>query len=127
MWIYYFHLKMHLQVVIFIAFAMQMILILVTGYVLALTPPMKKVLDWVAEKADTPVKGTMIVALVGGVGLWINWGFGLIFAGLLAIEVARRNRKADFPALIGNIIFAVMGLFSLSYCMNDSQSFGHRF
>ncbi|MFH1078941.1 MAG: TIGR00366 family protein [Pseudomonadota bacterium] len=84
-----------------IAFAMQMILILVTGYVLALTPPMKKVLDWVAEKADTPVKGAMIVALVGGVGSWINWGFGLIFAGLLALEVARRNRKADFPVLIG--------------------------
>jgi len=84
-----------------IAFAMQMILILVTGYVLALTPPMKKILDWVAEKANTPVKGAMIVAFVGGVGSWINWGFGLIFAGLLALEVARRTRKADFPLLIG--------------------------
>jgi short-chain fatty acids transporter len=84
-----------------IAFAMQMILILVTGYVLALTPPMKKILDWVAAKANTPVKGAMIVAFVGGVGSWINWGFGLIFAGLLALEVARRTRKADFPLLIG--------------------------
>jgi len=84
-----------------IAFAMQMILVLVTGYILALTPPMKKVLDWVATKADTPVKGAMIVAFVGGVGSWINWGFGLIFAGLLALEVARRTKKADFPVLIG--------------------------
>jgi len=83
-----------------IAFAMQMILVLVTGYILALTPPMKKVLDWVAGMADTPVKGAMIVAFVGGVGSWINWGFGLIFAGLLALEVARRTRKADFPILI---------------------------
>ncbi|MFA6413264.1 MAG: TIGR00366 family protein [Syntrophales bacterium] len=84
-----------------IAFAMQMILILVTGYVLALSPPMKKVLDWVAGMADTPVKGAMIVAFVGGCGSWINWGFGLIFAGLLALEIARRNRKTDFPILIG--------------------------
>jgi short-chain fatty acids transporter len=84
-----------------IAFAMQMVLVLVTGYILALTPPMKKVLDWVAAMANTPVKGAMIVALVGGVGSWINWGFGLIFAGLLALEIARRNRKADFPVLIG--------------------------
>jgi short-chain fatty acids transporter len=83
-----------------IGFAMQMILVLVTGYVLALTPLLKKVLDWVAERADTPVKGAMIVALVGGIGSWINWGFGLIFAGLLALEVAKRNRKADFPVLI---------------------------
>ena len=84
-----------------IAFAMQMVLVLVTGYILALTPPMKKVLDWVASMANTSVKGAMIVALVGGVGSWINWGFGLIFAGLLALEIARRNRKADFPVLIG--------------------------
>ncbi|PKN77469.1 MAG: short-chain fatty acid transporter [Deltaproteobacteria bacterium HGW-Deltaproteobacteria-10] len=84
-----------------VAFAMQMILVLVTGYVLALTPPMKKVLDWVAGKASSPVKGAMIVAFVGGVGSWINWGFGLIFAGLLALEVARRNRNIDFPILIG--------------------------
>lgn len=83
-----------------VAFAMQMILILVTGYILALTPLMKKILDWVAGMADTPVKGAMIVAFVGGVGSWINWGFGLVFAGLLALEVARRNRKADFPVLI---------------------------
>ncbi len=83
-----------------IAFAMQMILVLVTGYVLALTPLMKKVLDWIASRADTPVKGAMIVALVGGIGSWVNWGFGLIFAGLLALEVAKRNRKADFPILI---------------------------
>jgi short-chain fatty acids transporter len=83
-----------------IAFAMQMILILVTGYVLALTPPLKKILDWVSGMADTPVKGAMIVAFVGGVGSWINWGFGLIFAGLLALEVAKRTRKADFPMLI---------------------------
>ncbi len=83
-----------------IAFAMQMILILVTGYVLALTPALKKVLDWIAAMADTPVKGAMIVALVGGIGSWLNWGFGLIFAGLLALEIANRNRKADFPMLI---------------------------
>jgi short-chain fatty acids transporter len=83
-----------------IAFAMQMVLILVTGYILALTPPLKKILDWVAQMADTPVKGAMIVAFVGGVGSWINWGFGLIFAGLLAVEVARRNRKTDYPVLI---------------------------
>jgi short-chain fatty acids transporter len=83
-----------------LAFTMQMILVLVTGYCLALTPPIKKVLDWVASLATTPVKGAMITAFVGSFGGLINWGFGLIIGGFLALEIARRQRKSDFPLLI---------------------------
>ncbi len=83
-----------------LAFTMQMILVLVTGYCLALTPPVKKVLDWVASLAATPVKGAMITAFVGCMGGLINWGFGLIIGGFLALEIAKRQRKSDFPLLI---------------------------
>ncbi len=83
-----------------LAFTMQMILVLVTGYCLALTPPLKKVLDWVASLATTPVRGAMITAFVGSFGGLINWGFGLIIGGFLALEIARRQRKSDFPLLI---------------------------
>ena len=54
-----------------IAFAMQMILILVTGYCLALTPPVSRILNGIAGLATTPVKGAMITAFVrepGGPG-----------------------------------------------------------
>jgi len=83
-----------------VAFAMQMILVLVTGYCLALTAPAKKFLDWVASLASTPVKGVMITAFVGSLGGLINWGFGLILGGFLALEIANRTRKSDFPMLI---------------------------
>ncbi len=83
-----------------IAFAFQMILILVTGHCLALTPAVNRILVWFAKIGDTPVKGGMIVAFVAGICSFINWGFGLVVGGLLALQVAKGNRKADFPYLI---------------------------
>ncbi|MCK7469316.1 MAG: TIGR00366 family protein [Desulfosudis oleivorans] len=50
-----------------IGFAMQMILILVTGYCLALTP-VSRVLNAIASLATTPVKGAMITAFVAEPG-----------------------------------------------------------
>lgn len=83
-----------------VTFAMQMILILVTGYVLALTPFLNRILVSIAKVCDNSVKGSMVVVFVGLICSWLNWGFGLIFAGLLAIEITRRNKNVDFPIMI---------------------------
>ncbi len=83
-----------------IAFAFQMILVLVTGHALALTPAVNKVLVRIAEAGRSPIQCGMIVAFVAGVASFLNWGFGLIVGGLLALEMAKRMRKVDFPYLI---------------------------
>lgn len=85
-----------------VAFAFQMILILVTGHCLALSPAVNRLLVWIAAIGNTPVRGGMIVAFVAALCSFLNWGFGLIVGGLLAMEVAKRNRKADFPFLIAS-------------------------
>lgn len=85
-----------------VAFAMQMILILVTGHCLALTPTVNRILIWIAGAGSTPIKGGMIVAFVAGICSWLNWGFGLIVGGLLALEVAKRTKKVDYPYLIAS-------------------------
>jgi short-chain fatty acids transporter len=84
-----------------VAFAMQMILILITGHALALTPPVNRILMWIAGAGKTPIRAGMIVAVVAGICSWINWGFGLIVGGLLALEVAKRTPKVDYAYLIG--------------------------
>ncbi|HHW17357.1 MAG TPA: short-chain fatty acid transporter [Firmicutes bacterium] len=84
-----------------LAFAMQMSLILVTGHSLALAPPVKKLLSRIADVANTPAKAVFIVALVAGFCSWLQWGFGLIVGGLLAVEIARRVENVDYPLLIG--------------------------
>ncbi len=85
-----------------VAFAMQMILILVTGHALALTPAVNRILIWIAGLGNTPIKGGMVVAFVSGICSWLNWGFGLIVGGLLAVEIAKRTKKVDYPYLIAS-------------------------
>lgn len=83
-----------------IAFAFQMILILVTGHALALSPAVNRVLVWIAGKGGTPVKAGMIVSFVAAVCCFLSWGFGLIIGGLLALEIAKRTKRVDYPYLI---------------------------
>jgi len=83
-----------------LAFTMQMILVLLMGYVLALSPPVQKILVWIANKAENPGKAIMIVTFIGAVSFWVNWGFGLVIGVLLAMEIAKRNRKVHFPLLV---------------------------
>lgn len=85
-----------------IAFAFQMILILVTGHCLALTPAVNRILVAIAAAGETPVKAGMIVAFAAAICSWLNWGFGLVVGGLLALEIAKRSRAVDFPFLIAS-------------------------
>jgi short-chain fatty acids transporter len=83
-----------------LAFAMQMILIVVTGHVMAISKPMKKVLAAIASIPQTAAGAGMICAFVAGICSWINWGFGLIVAALLARELARRVKGLDYGYVV---------------------------
>ena len=80
-------------------FAFQMILILVTGYALANAKPIRRILEWIAAFASTPRKAIVVTFLVSAVACWLNWGFGLIVAALMAREIAKRVR-VDFGWLV---------------------------
>jgi short-chain fatty acids transporter len=71
-------------------FALQMTLILVSGYTLAQTPAVQRLLGWLAAKARSQVQGAVLVFFCAGVASLLNWGLGLIVAGVMAREVARR-------------------------------------
>lgn len=73
-----------------LAFAMQMTLILVTGYVLAHAPFIRPTLDWIADLPKTGGQAVVLVTLLSLVFGWINWGFGLIVGAVMAVEVGKR-------------------------------------
>ena len=83
-----------------LAFAMQMSLIVVTGHVMAVSKPMRKLLAAIASVAQSPAGAGMICSLVAGICSWINWGFGLIVAALLARELARRVKGLDYGYVV---------------------------
>lgn len=84
-----------------LAFSMQMLLVLVTGFMLASTPPVQHVLVALARLVKSPGAAIVTVSLVSLFAHWINWGFGLIVSALLAREVARLVH-VDYRLLIAS-------------------------
>lgn len=80
-------------------FALQMILILVTGYALASSAPIRRGLLALAARPKTTRGAMTMTFLVSAVACWLNWGFGLVVAGLLARAIAQRMR-IDFGWLV---------------------------
>lgn len=85
-----------------LAFAMQMSLIVVTGYVLANTPIIKKGLVVISALAKTPARAIMLVTFTATVASLINYGFGLVVGALIAIQVAKRVPSLDYRLLVAS-------------------------
>jgi short-chain fatty acids transporter len=82
-----------------LAFTLQMAMIIITGFVLAASPPIYRVIQKLAAWPRTPRQAVCWVALFSLLTSLINWGFSLIFSGLLAKEVAHRVKGTDFRAV----------------------------
>ncbi|MGY6549481.1 MAG: short-chain fatty acid transporter [Roseinatronobacter sp.] len=73
-----------------LTFSMQMLLVLVTGFILASSPPVKKFLAALAGLARSPGSAIVLVTVVSLIASWVNWGFGLVVGALFARELARQ-------------------------------------
>lgn len=80
-------------------FTLQMALIIITGYVVATTRPVYRVIAALAGVPKTPRGAVAFVAFFAMTSSWLNWGFSLIFSAMLAKEVARRVRSVDYRAV----------------------------
>ena len=85
-----------------LGFAMQMILIVVTGHTMASSKPVKRLLEKLSTMAKTPVAAGMLCSFVAGICCFINWGFGLIIAALLARELAKRVPDLDYGYIVAS-------------------------
>jgi len=85
---------------ILLAFAMQMVLILVTGYAIAISPPVTKFLDWLSKKVSTPVGVYVTVCVAGTIFSLISWGW-IVLTAVLARELGRRVKGVDYRLLAG--------------------------
>ncbi|SNT72960.1 short-chain fatty acid transporter [Paracoccus seriniphilus] len=80
-------------------FSMQMLLVLVTGFILASSPPVRRLLEWVAGFATTRGSAIILVSVVSLAASWLNWGFGLVVGAIFAKELARKIR-VDYRLLV---------------------------
>ncbi|MEQ7869567.1 TIGR00366 family protein [Chromohalobacter salexigens] len=80
-------------------FGMQMTLVLLTGYVLALTPLVQSLLTGLTRQANTPKQALVLTVVVSFVCYYLNWGFGMVAGAILAREMGRRV-AIHFPLIV---------------------------
>ncbi|MUV37217.1 Short-chain fatty acids transporter [Lentibacillus sp. JNUCC-1] len=85
-----------------LAFAMQMSLIVVTGYILANTPVVKGGLERISRLANTPGQAIVLITIVTIIACWINYGFGLVVGALLAVHIVKRVPSVDYRLLVAS-------------------------
>lgn len=80
-----------------LTFGMQMVLILVTGGVLAQSPPARRLIVRLAGWPKSCTSAVLLVSLAAMLSALVNWGLGLILGALLARETAKSLRQRGIP------------------------------
>jgi short-chain fatty acids transporter len=73
----------------FLTFAMQMVLILMTGFAIAYHPRVNNVIQRLTEVPSNGKQAAVLVGVVAMVLGWVHWGFSLILGGIFAREMGR--------------------------------------
>ncbi|MEI5639803.1 MULTISPECIES: short-chain fatty acid transporter [unclassified Pseudoalteromonas] len=84
-----------------LTFAMQMLLVLLCGHMLAVTPLVSKALDRLAGMAKSPAQAILLTTWVAMLASWLNWGFGLVVGALFAKAIARKV-AVDYRVLVAS-------------------------
>ncbi|MFY0583658.1 short-chain fatty acid transporter [Cystobacter fuscus] len=90
-----------------LSFSMQMALVMFTGYLLALTRPVRALLEWLAGLARGPRSAVVLMALVSMGLAYLNWGLSLVASAMLVRFVARRRPEVDYRLLVACAYFGL--------------------
>lgn len=83
-----------------LTFALQMALILLTGYTVAQSAPVSRFLDWLASKPRTQGQALALTVVISSIASLINWGFGLVVAAIMARFIGKRLENIDYAILV---------------------------
>jgi len=89
-------------------FGMQMTLLVITGYSIALSPLAKKGIDGLTGFIQTPGQVYFFVVLIGTMLCMVSWGWVIITA-VLARELAIRIKGLNYPFLVACVYFSFSG------------------
>lgn len=80
-----------------LVFAYQMMLILVLGHVLVLSPPASKLITMLTRYATNTASAAVLVSVTTMLAAFFNWGLALIFGAVLARKVGEKAVKEKIP------------------------------
>jgi short-chain fatty acids transporter len=81
-----------------VPFTMQMVMVIIGGYVVATTPAVNRLIVALARLPKSGRAAIAMIALFSMLTSLISWGLSLIFSGLLTREMARQVKGMDYRA-----------------------------
>lgn len=110
-----------------LGFAMQIVLIIITGFSIALSPIIKKGIDGLARYIKSPTQVYFLVVFIGMLLSLISFSWVVITA-VFARELAMRVKNINYPFLIGCVYISmnswVMGLSSsIPLLLNSEKNY----
>ena len=81
-----------------VPFTMQMVMVIIGGYVVATTPVVSRLIRILAAIPKTGRGAVAFIALFSMLTSFLSWGLSLIFSGLLCREMAHRIKTLDYRA-----------------------------
>ncbi|MEX0291430.1 MAG: short-chain fatty acid transporter [Flavobacteriaceae bacterium] len=90
---------------ILLEFGMQMVLLIITGYSIALSPFIKKLIDRLTQNITSARQVYFFSILIGMLLSLVSWGW-IVIAAILARELAQRVKGVHYPYLIACIYFS---------------------
>ncbi len=108
-------------------FGMQMVLLVITGYSIALSPIVKRFFFKITQFIQTPKQLYPFIILIGMLLSAISWGW-MVITAVLARELALRIKGVNYPYLIASVYFSsiiwVSGLSSsIPLLLNTENNF----
>ncbi|WP_395309167.1 TIGR00366 family protein [Mycobacterium sp. AMU20-3851] len=104
------------------AFTLQMAMVVLTGYVVATSPPVAKLIDRLATMPGSARTAVSLVAFLSMSVSFLNWGLSLVFSGLLARAIARRtDLRVDYRALGAAAFMGVGAVWALGLSSSAAQ------
>jgi short-chain fatty acids transporter len=110
-----------------IPFTMQMVMIIVGGYVVASTPLVQRAMQKLASLPQTPRQAIALVALFSYVTGLLSWGMSPIISGLLVRQLTQRIKGLDYRAAgaasyVGGTVVWALGLSSSAAMLMATRS-----
>ncbi|MBC7442245.1 MAG: short-chain fatty acid transporter [Ramlibacter sp.] len=104
------------------AFTLQMAMVVLTGYVVATSGPVARIIDRMAAVPQGAASAVGFVAFLSMSVSFVNWGLSLVFAGLLARAIARRaDLRVDYRALGAAAFMGLGAVWALGLSSSAAQ------
>jgi len=104
------------------AFTLQMAMVVLTGYVVATSPPVAKLIERLATMPQSARSAVSFVAFLSLSVSFLNWGLSLVFGGLLARAIARRtDLRVDYRALGAAAFMGLGAVWALGLSSSAAQ------